>query len=119
MRKLPISQLWDLIETWGFRVDDLCYFPDSSRSPHHKFTKPKITQPFKNGNFWQFLDHNSSLELDRDMGLDRDLILSRACQTYASHSFRVHFDDDTGDNDDKNDDGDDDEHDGEDQNGHN
>ena len=52
------------------------------------------------------------------LGLDRDLIFSRACPTYASRSFWVHFDDDNGHNDE--DDGDDDdEHDGEDQNGHN
>ena len=53
------------------------------------------------------------------LGPDRDLIFSRACHTYASHSFRVHLDVDNGDNDDNNDDDDDDEHDGEDQNGHN
>ena len=55
------------------------------------------------------------------MGHDRVLIFSRACHTYASQSFRVHFDDDNGDNDDTNDDDDDydDEHDGKDQNGHN
>ena len=66
---LTITPVWDLIETWGFRVDDPCDFPDSPIGspiiPHHKFTKPKITQPHKNGDFSQFLCNNSSLGLDR------------------------------------------------------
>ena len=49
---LAITPVCHLIESWGFRVDDPCDFPDSPISPHHKFTKPKITQPLKNGDFW-------------------------------------------------------------------
>ena len=53
-----ITPVWDLIETWGFRVDDPCDFPDNPIDgpiiPHHKFTKPEITQPLKNGDFWRF-----------------------------------------------------------------
>ena len=53
---LTITPVWDLIETWGFRVDDPCDFPDSPIGspiiPHHKFTKPEITEPLKNGDFW-------------------------------------------------------------------
>ena len=53
---LTITTVWDLIETWGFRVDDICDFPDNPIDgpiiPHHKFTKPEITQPLKNGDFW-------------------------------------------------------------------
>ena len=37
-----VSQLWDQIETWDFRVDDPCDFPDVPLSPHKKFTKPNI-----------------------------------------------------------------------------
>ena len=33
-----IPQLWDLIETWGFHVDDPCDFPDVPISPHKKIT---------------------------------------------------------------------------------
>ena len=49
----PVSQLWDLIETWGFREDDPCDFPDIPILPHKKFNKPNITQPLKNGDFSQ------------------------------------------------------------------
>ena len=49
---LAITQVWDLIETWGFRVDDLSDFPISS---HKKFTKSNIMQPLKYGNFCSFL----------------------------------------------------------------
>ena len=53
---LTITPVWDLIETWGFRVDDPCDFPDNPIDgpiiPHHKFTKPEIMQPLKNGDFW-------------------------------------------------------------------
>ena len=52
---LDITLVWDLIETWGFRVDDACNFPDIPMSPHKKITKPNITQPLKNGDFLQFL----------------------------------------------------------------
>ena len=52
---LVISQLWDLIETWGFPVDDSYDHPDSSMSPHDKFTKPHLTQPLQNGDFCSFL----------------------------------------------------------------
>ena len=45
---LAITPVWDLIETWGFCVDDVCCFPDTPISPQHKFTKTKITQPLKN-----------------------------------------------------------------------
>ena len=31
---LAIIQVWDLIETWGFRVDDHSDFPDISILPH-------------------------------------------------------------------------------------
>ena len=48
---LAINQVWDLIETWGFRMDDPYDFPDNLLSPHDKFTKLKIPQPLKNGNF--------------------------------------------------------------------
>ena len=44
-----------MIETWGFRVDDPCDFPDVPLSPHKKFTKPNITQPLRNDDFLQFL----------------------------------------------------------------
>ena len=36
---LAITLVWDLIETWGFRVDDPCDFPDIPMSPHKKITK--------------------------------------------------------------------------------
>ena len=49
-----VSQLWDLIETWGFHVDDPSGFPDIPISPHKKITKPNITQPLKNGDILQF-----------------------------------------------------------------
>ena len=68
---LTITSVWDLIETWGFRVDDPYDFPDISISPHKKFTKPNITQPLKNDDFLQFFGHNSSLGLDRDLGFSR------------------------------------------------
>ena len=32
--KLAITPDWDLIETWGFHVDDHSDFPDISISPH-------------------------------------------------------------------------------------
>ena len=35
---LAITPVWDLIETWGFRVDDPCDFPDIPISPNKKFT---------------------------------------------------------------------------------
>ena len=50
---LAITLVWDLIETWGFRVDDPCNFSDIPISPHKKFTKPNITEPLKNCDFWQ------------------------------------------------------------------
>ena len=52
---LVISQLWDLIKTWGFPEDDSYNHPDSSISPHDKFTKPHLTQPLQNDNFGIFL----------------------------------------------------------------
>ena len=52
---LAITPVWNLIETWSFRVDYPCDFPDSTISPHHKLTKPKITQPLKNDDFGSFL----------------------------------------------------------------
>ena len=63
-----VSQLWDLIGTWDFCVDDPCDFSDIPISPHKKFTKPNITQPLKNCDFSQFFGHNSSLGLDRSLG---------------------------------------------------
>ena len=48
---LAITPVWDLIQTWSFRVDDPCDFPDNIISPHKKFTKQIITQTLKNGNF--------------------------------------------------------------------
>ena len=42
---LAITQVWDLIETWGFHVDDHSDFPYIPISPHKKFTKSNITQP--------------------------------------------------------------------------
>ena len=51
---LAITPVWDLIETWDFRVDDPCDFPDITISPHKKITKPNITQPLKNGDFCRF-----------------------------------------------------------------
>ena len=68
---LAITPVCDLIETWGFRVDDPCDFPDIPISPHKKFTKPNITQPLKNGIILQFFGHKSSLGLDRDLGFSR------------------------------------------------
>ena len=59
---LAITPVWNFIETWGFRVDDPCDFPDSPISAHNNVTKPNITQPLKNGIFW----HNSSLEFERE-----------------------------------------------------
>ena len=56
LKFLVITQVWDLIETWGFHVDDPCDFPDIPIWPHKKITKPNITQPLKNGDFSQFLD---------------------------------------------------------------
>ena len=52
---LAISPVWDLIETWCFRVDDPCDFPEIPISPHKKITKPNITQPLKNCDFHSFL----------------------------------------------------------------
>ena len=53
---LTITLVWNLIETWGFRVDDPCDFLDNPINgpiiPYYKFTKPEMTQPFKNGDFW-------------------------------------------------------------------
>ena len=69
--QIQISQLWDLIETWGFRVDDPCDFPDIPILPHKKFTIPNITQLLKNCDFSQFFGNNSSLGLDRDLGFSR------------------------------------------------
>ena len=63
---------------------------------------------------WAVWGGQGGVRIISALGLDRDLIFSRACHSYAPGSFRVHFDDD---NDDDNDN--DDEHDGEDQNGHN
>jgi len=68
---LAITPVWDLIETWDFRVDDPCDFPGIPISPHKKFTKPIITQPLKNNDFSQFFGHNSSLGLNRDLGFSR------------------------------------------------
>ena len=65
---LAITQVWDLIETCGFCVDDLSDFPDIPISPHKKFNKSNITQPLKYGNFCSFFGYNSSLGLDRDLG---------------------------------------------------
>ena len=31
--KIAITPVWDFIETWGFRVDDPCDFPDTPISP--------------------------------------------------------------------------------------
>ena len=59
------------IEMWGFHLDDTYKVPDSPISPHHKFTKPKITQPLKNGDLWQFLGYNSILGLNRDQVFSR------------------------------------------------
>ena len=42
---LAITQVWDLIETWGFHVDDPCDVPDIPISPYKKIIKPNITQP--------------------------------------------------------------------------
>ena len=55
MQFLAITQVWDLIETWGFCVNDPCDFSDISMAPHKKFTKLDIMQPLKNGDFSQFL----------------------------------------------------------------
>ena len=33
---LAITPVWDLIETWGFHLDDPCDFPDILISPHKK-----------------------------------------------------------------------------------
>ena len=74
-----VSQLWDLIETWGFRVDDPCDFLDIPISPHKKITKPNITQPLKICDFYDFFGHNKSL------GLDRDLEFSRGHQGRQGH----------------------------------
>ena len=52
---LAITPVWDLIETWNFRVDDPCDFPGIPISPHKKFTKPIITQPLKKHNHNKFL----------------------------------------------------------------
>ena len=53
---LTITLVWNLIETWDFRVDDPCDFPDNPINgpiiPYYKFTKPEMTQSFKNGDFW-------------------------------------------------------------------
>ena len=38
--KLAITPDWDLIETWGFRVDDPCDFPDIPIS-HKKIYQTK------------------------------------------------------------------------------
>ena len=65
---LAITPVCDLIETWGFRVDDPCDFPDIHISPHKKVSKPNIMQPLKTGDFSQFFGHNSSLGLNRDLG---------------------------------------------------
>ena len=65
---LAITPVWDLIETWGFCVDDPCDFPDHPVSPHKKFTYPNITQPLKKGDFFQFFGLNSNLGLGRDLG---------------------------------------------------
>ena len=69
---LAITPVWDMIETWGFRMDNPCDFPDIPISPHKKFTKPNITQPLKNGDFSQFFGHNSSLGLDKYVGFLRE-----------------------------------------------
>ena len=68
---LAITPVWDMIETWGFHMDDPRDFPDIPILPHKKFTKPNITQPLKNGDFSQFFGHNSSLGLERDLGFSR------------------------------------------------
>ena len=49
------SWLWDLIETWGFRVDDPYDLPDSSTSSADKFTKPNLTKPLQISDFWAYL----------------------------------------------------------------
>ena len=50
-----ISQLWDLIETWGFPMDDLCELPDSSIFSADKFTKQNLTKPLQISDFWVYL----------------------------------------------------------------
>ena len=52
---MAITPVLDYIETWGFRLDDPCDFPNSPISHHEKFTKPNIAQPLKNGDFGRFL----------------------------------------------------------------
>ena len=69
---LAITPVWDLIETWGFRVDDACNFPDIPMSPHKKITKPNITQPLKNGDFSQFLAITQVWELIETWGFHVD-----------------------------------------------
>ena len=40
---LVITPVWDVIETWGFCVDDPCDFPDIPISPQKNYqTKPHI-----------------------------------------------------------------------------
>ena len=62
--KIQISQHWDLIETWGFRVD----LPlDPPHDPRWWWTPPTTESTLcknKKSNF-------SALELDRDLGFSR------------------------------------------------
>ena len=51
---LAITRVSNLIETWGFRVDDPCDIPDIPISPHTKITKPNSMQPLKNCDFCSF-----------------------------------------------------------------
>ena len=50
-----ISQLWDLIETRGFRVDVPWDLPGNFIKLNEKFTKPNLTKPLKNRDFWAYL----------------------------------------------------------------
>ena len=52
---LVISRLWDFIEACGFCAGDTYDLPDCFIPPHHKFSKPNITQPLQNSDFWPFL----------------------------------------------------------------
>ena len=55
---LAITPVWDLIETWGFCMDDHYDTPDIPISIPKKFIIPNITQPLKNYDFLHFFGYN-------------------------------------------------------------
>ena len=96
MHFLAITQVWDLIETWDFRMDDPCDFPDIPITPHKKFTKPNITQLIKNCDFSQFFGRNSRLDdpcdfPDTPISPHKKITKPNIMQTFKNDDFSQFF----------------------------